>query len=214
MIVLLFLESTDILFAVDSVPAVFAVTREPFIMYTSNVFAILGLRALYFLLAGALDRFYALKYGLAAVLVFVGLKMVWLDHVSGGRFPIGVSLVVIAGVITTAILFSLVFPKAAGQGVLRWNASHKWIILHLAGAVCLLLSVAGLLFAAGPARKLFPLAALSQVPDEFLYQSAGCYAFCGALLVRAAAVQKRQQLSQTGREVVPKRPEVSGFQSR
>jgi hypothetical protein len=117
-------------------------------------------------------------------------------------------------VITTAILFSLVFPKAAGQGVLRWNASHKWIILRLAGAACLLLSVAGLLFAAGPACTLAPLAVLSQVPDEFLYQSAGCYAFCGALLVRASAVQKRQRLSQTGLEVVPKRPEDSGFHSR
>ena len=99
MVVLLFLETTDLLFAVDSVPAVFGVTREPFVVYTSNVFAVLGLRAMFFLLAGAMDRFHVLKHGLALVLVFVGLKMVWLDHLFGGRFPIGVSLGIISAVI-------------------------------------------------------------------------------------------------------------------
>jgi tellurite resistance protein TerC len=77
-ITLLFVEMTDIIFAVDSVPAIFALTREPLIVFTSNIFAILGLRAMYFMLAGAVDKFYMLKYGLAVVLVFVGLKMVWL----------------------------------------------------------------------------------------------------------------------------------------
>lgn len=89
MMVLLFLEATDIMFAVDAVPAVLAVTREPFIVYTSNVFAILGLRAMYFLLAGALDRFHALEYGLGVVLVFVGIKMVWLDRLFGASSPSG-----------------------------------------------------------------------------------------------------------------------------
>ena len=111
LIVLLLLETTYILFAVDSVPAVFGVTKEPLIVYTSNVFAILGLRALYFLLAGAMDTFHILKYGLAFVLVFVGLKMAWLDDLAGGRFPIGISLGVIAAAIGLSIVLSLAFPK-------------------------------------------------------------------------------------------------------
>jgi tellurite resistance protein TerC len=110
LIVLLLLETTDIMFAVDSVPAVFAVTRDPFIVYTSNVFAILGLRSMYFLLAGAMDRFHLLRYGLAAVLVFVGLKMTWLDHSFGGKFPIGISLAIIAVAIGLSIGLSLLFP--------------------------------------------------------------------------------------------------------
>jgi tellurite resistance protein TerC len=119
--VVLLLETTDIMFAVDSVPAVFAVTREPLIVYTSNVFAILGLRSLYFLLSGAIDRFHLLRYGLAAVLVFVGLKMTWLDHLFGGRFPIGISLGIIGVVIAAAIALSLVFPKRG-----RVPTGHPW----------------------------------------------------------------------------------------
>ena len=111
MIVLLVLETTDIVFAVDSVPAVFAVTKEPLVVYTSNVFAILGLRSMYFLLAGAMDRFHILKYGLAFVLVFVGLKMALLDDLFGGRFPIGVSLAVICAAIGISIALSQIFPK-------------------------------------------------------------------------------------------------------
>ncbi len=82
-LVLLVIESTDVLFAVDSVPAIFGVTKDPFIVFTSNIFAILGLRALYFLLAGVMDMFRYLNYGLAAVLTFVGLKMIaeyWLPR--------------------------------------------------------------------------------------------------------------------------------------
>lgn len=105
--VLLLLETTDVMFAVDSVPAVFAVTREPLIVYTSNIFAILGLRSMYFLLSGAMDRFHMLRYGLAVVLVFVGLKMTWLDHQFGGRFPIGISLGIIGAVIAASIVLSL-----------------------------------------------------------------------------------------------------------
>ena len=111
LIALLFLEATDIVFAVDSVPAIFALTREPLIVFTSNIFAILGLRALYFLLAGAVDRFHMLKYGLALVLVFVGLKMVWLNHLFGGKFPISISLGIILGVIAVSVAASLLFPK-------------------------------------------------------------------------------------------------------
>jgi tellurite resistance protein TerC len=111
LIVLLALETTDILFAVDSVPAVFGVTKEPLVVYTSNVFAILGLRAMYFLLAGAMDTFHVLKYGLAFVLVFVGVKMSVLDSLWGGKFPIGISLAVIVAAIGTSVALSILFPK-------------------------------------------------------------------------------------------------------
>lgn len=95
-IALAFLEMTDIVFAVDSVPAIFALTEEPFIVFTSNIFAILGLRAMYFMLAGVMDRFEYLKYGLALVLIFVGMKMAFLNDAFGGKFPIGWSLAIIA----------------------------------------------------------------------------------------------------------------------
>lgn len=109
-IALLFLEATDIIFAVDSVPAIFAVTKEPFIVFTSNIFAILGLRSLYFMLAGVLDKFHLLQYGLAIVLVFVGLKMIWLNDLFDGKFPISYSLGFILSIISASIIFSLIFP--------------------------------------------------------------------------------------------------------
>jgi len=102
--VLVVVETTDVLFAVDSIPAIFAVTDEPFLVFTSNAFAILGLRALYFLLADMIDRFAYLKLGLAAVLVFVGAKMVLTDVY---KVPIGVSLLVIATLIGVSVLVSL-----------------------------------------------------------------------------------------------------------
>jgi tellurite resistance protein TerC len=110
-IALLFLELTDIIFAVDSVPAIFALTNEPMIVFTSNIFAILGLRAMYFMLAGAIDKFHLLKYGLAFVLVFVGLKMVWLNDFFGGKFPITWSLGIILGTILLSVVISLIFPS-------------------------------------------------------------------------------------------------------
>ncbi len=110
-IALLFLEMTDIVFAVDSVPAIFGLTREPLVVFTSNIFAILGLRNLYFLLAGAVDKFHMLKYGLGLVLIFVGLKMVWLNRLFGGHFPIGISLGIIIGTIAASIVASLMFPR-------------------------------------------------------------------------------------------------------
>ncbi|MBK8833209.1 MAG: TerC family protein [Saprospiraceae bacterium] len=108
---LIFLELSDIIFAVDSVPAIFALTKEPLIVFTSNVFAILGLRSMYFMLAGVIDKFIFIKYGLALVLVFVGLKMVWLNEAFGGKFPITWSLCIIAGIIGLSILISLVLGK-------------------------------------------------------------------------------------------------------
>jgi tellurite resistance protein TerC len=115
LLALLFIEFTDIIFAIDSVPAIFALTREPLIVFTSNVFAILGLRALYFLLAGAMESFHMLKYGLAVVLIFVGLKMAWLNELFGGKFPIRISLGVIFGIIAVSIVLSLMFPKRGTQ---------------------------------------------------------------------------------------------------
>lgn len=102
--VLVLVETTDIVFAVDSIPAIFAVTQEPFLVFTSNAFAILGLRALYFLLADLIDRFIYLKAGLAAILVFVGAKMLLLDLY---KIPIAVSLGVIAACLTVAVTASL-----------------------------------------------------------------------------------------------------------
>lgn len=108
---LVFLELSDIIFAVDSVPAIFALTKEPLIVFTSNIFAILGLRSMYFMLAGVMDRFAYIKYGLASVLVFVGLKMVWLNEAFGGKFPIKWSLSIIAFLIGSSILISLIIDK-------------------------------------------------------------------------------------------------------
>lgn len=108
---LVLVEFSDIVFAVDSVPAIFAITREPFIVLTSNVFAILGLRSLFFLLAGCVDKFHYLKFGLGTVLVFVGLKMVWLNNAFGGKFPISWSLAIVSLCIGGSILASLMFPR-------------------------------------------------------------------------------------------------------
>jgi tellurite resistance protein TerC len=105
---LVLVEATDVIFALDSIPAIFAVTNDPFIVFTSNIFAILGLRSLFFLLAGVVDKFRYLKVGLAVVLVFVGLKMALVDLY---KVPPQVSLVVIAAVLTGSILASLWVSK-------------------------------------------------------------------------------------------------------
>lgn len=120
-IVLVFIEMTDIVFAVDSIPAIFGITRDPFIVLTSNVFAILGLRALYFLLAGVMDRFHLLKYGLAVILGFVGVKMLLemgvpdidlFGSAAGFHYgiPIWLSLSFIVTVLALAAYISLKFP--------------------------------------------------------------------------------------------------------
>ena len=108
-VVLALVETTDLIFAVDSIPAIFAVTQDPFIVYSSNVFAILGLRALYFLLAGVIDRFHYLKVGLSAVLVFVGAKMLVADVY---KIPIGLSLGVIALMLAASTAASLIWPRS------------------------------------------------------------------------------------------------------
>jgi tellurite resistance protein TerC len=106
-VVLVVVESTDVVFAVDSIPAIFAITLDPFIVYTSNVFAILGLRALYFAIAGLMDIFYYLKYGLAAILSFVGVKMLLSGYY---KIPDLVALGIIALLLTVSILASLIWP--------------------------------------------------------------------------------------------------------
>ncbi len=117
---LVFVEFSDIIFAIDSVPAIFAITDEPLIVFTSNVFAILGFRSLYFLLAQMADRFCYLKYGLGLVLVFVGLKMAWLNAAFGGKFPVTWSLGIIAVLIGTSMAASLLRrqqpPATPGNG--------------------------------------------------------------------------------------------------
>lgn len=109
-VVLMLVETTDVVFALDSIPAIFGVTRNPFLVYTSNVFAILGLRSMYFVLASVIGKFHLLKYGLSVVLAFVGVKMLLSE-----KFPIGigVSLGVVAGVLITSVLLSLVIKPSA-----------------------------------------------------------------------------------------------------
>jgi tellurite resistance protein TerC len=113
LLVLVVIEITDLIFAVDSIPAIFAVTSDPFIVYTSNIFAILGLRSLYFLLAGVMSQFHYLKVGLALVLVFVGIKMSLVDIY---KIPIGLSLGVIATLIGGAIVASWLRPRPQPEG--------------------------------------------------------------------------------------------------
>ncbi len=106
-VVLVLVETTDVVFALDSIPAVFGVTQDPFLVYTSNVFAVLGLRSMYFVLAGLIGKFHLLKYGLATVLAFVGAKMLLSEVVA---IPIGLALGVVAGVLAISVLLSLVVP--------------------------------------------------------------------------------------------------------
>jgi len=108
LLVLVMVETTDLVFALDSIPAILAITRDTFIVYTSNVFAILGLRALYFALAGIMQMFHYLSYGLAAILVFVGVKMMIMDFY---KLPIGISLGVVAGILTISVIASLLHPR-------------------------------------------------------------------------------------------------------
>ena len=110
--VLLALETTDILFAIDSIPAVLAISQDPFIVYTSNVFAILGLRSLFFAISGLMRLFHLLHYGLAAILSFVGVKMMIADFF---HVPVGISLLIIASILIASIISSVVWPEK-GEG--------------------------------------------------------------------------------------------------
>lgn len=109
LLVLVMIGVTDVIFAVDSIPAIFAITGDPFIVMTSNIFAILGLRAMYFMLAGAAERFYLLSYGLAAILVFIGSKMLLVDFF---KIPVFVSLGVVLAILAATMLLSVLVPPA------------------------------------------------------------------------------------------------------
>jgi tellurite resistance protein TerC len=117
-VVLLVVETTDILFATDSIPAILAISRDTFIVYTSNVFAILGLRSLYFALAGLMKLFHYLNYGLSVVLMFIGAKMLLPERY---HVPTWVALVVVAGVLAISVLASVLFPKKEGSGSVLKN---------------------------------------------------------------------------------------------
>jgi tellurite resistance protein TerC len=115
LLVLVIVEVTDLVFAVDSIPAIFAVTTDRFILYTSNVFAILGLRSLFFLLAGVVEKFHYLKTGLAIVLTFIGAKM--LVVAAGIHIPIGISLGIVAVVLLSSVAASLIWPRHAERDI-------------------------------------------------------------------------------------------------
>jgi tellurite resistance protein TerC len=176
-VVLLTVESTDLVFAVDSVPAIFAVTDDPFIVYTSNVFAILGLRALYFLLAGIMDLFCYLRHGLGFVLGFVGIKMMLADVY---EIPIGVSLGMVAGILGLSIAASLLVPQKSTDisvvskrgvttGLLRkwlgkahWQLSMQpgqvWLWSSIVAAVGLVILAAAVSIRSGPSAQRAALA--------------------------------------------------------
>ena len=111
-IVLILIEFSDVIFAFDSIPAILAITRDPFIVWTSNVFAILGLRALYFVLAQMVSRFHLLKYGVALILIFIGAKMVLMPWI---HMPVTISLIIIGTIITVFIMLSLATTRKTGS---------------------------------------------------------------------------------------------------
>lgn len=130
LVVLLVVESTDVVFAVDSIPAIFGITKDPFIVFTSNIFAILGLRSLYFLLAGVIDKFHYLQTGLSIVLGFIGIKML-IESISSYlmehalHLPIHWSLLFIALVLGGSVVASLMFPKQAVEQTTAGHASTE-----------------------------------------------------------------------------------------
>lgn len=110
-LVLLIIEGTDLIFAVDSIPAIFSVTKDPYVVFFSNIFAIIGLRSMFFMLAGIVDKFRFLKVGLAALLTFIGLKMIFHHQLDDWGFSTTHSLLIIVGILGISILFSLLFPE-------------------------------------------------------------------------------------------------------
>ena len=176
LLVLLVVESSDLLFAVDSIPAIFAVTRDPFIVFTSNIFAILGLRSLYFVLAGVLDKFRYLKTSLVFLLAFVGVKMLLAHHY---EIPTLVSLGIISGILTVGVLASIVAGHRDSAALvsplaeeLEDLAQYSWkqarrIIVLLLGASVLVVGIA-MVVLPGPAVVVIP-AGLAILGTEFLW---------------------------------------------
>ena len=124
-LVLLIIEGTDLIFAVDSIPAIFSVTKDPYIVFFSNIFAIIGLRSMFFLLAGIIDKFRFLKIGLAVLLTFIGLKMLFHHYLEEWGFSTTHSLLIIVGILGASILFSLVFPERKKDRKLKYNPENQ-----------------------------------------------------------------------------------------
>ena len=178
-LVLLVVETSDVLFAVDSIPAIFAVTRDPFLVFTSNVFAILGLRSLYFALAAVLDKFRYLKMSLVFVLAYVGVKMILAHH---HPIPTWVSLAVITGILLVGILASIVgakrdtaplaspladeLPDLADLAELTWKSAKRIVIL-VVGMTVVLAGVA-MIVLPGPAIVVIP-AGIAILATEFAW---------------------------------------------
>ncbi len=124
-LVLLIIEATDLIFAVDSIPAIFSVTKDPYIVFFSNIFAIIGLRSMFFLLAGIIDKFRFLKIGLAALLTFIGLKMLFHLYLDQFGFTTTDSLLIIIGILGISIFFSLIFPESKKDRKLKFDPENE-----------------------------------------------------------------------------------------
>lgn len=176
LLVLLVVESTDVLFAVDSIPAIFAITRDPFIVFTSNVFAMLGLRSLYFVLAGVMDRFRYLKTSLVFLLAFVGVKMLLVHHypiptlvslgIISGILSVGVLASILAGHRDTAALASPLADELEDLAEYSWKQARRMVIVLL-GASILIIGIA-MIVLPGPAILVIP-AGLALLGTEFLW---------------------------------------------
>lgn len=123
-LVLLIIEATDLIFAVDSIPAIFSVTKDPYVVFFSNIFAIIGLRSMFFLLAGIIDKFRFLKVGLAALLTFIGLKMLFHHYLDDIGFSTTHSLIIIVGILGLSIMLSLIFPERKKNRKLKYDPKN------------------------------------------------------------------------------------------
>ncbi len=129
-LVLLIIEATDLIFAVDSIPAIFSVTKDAYIVFFSNIFAIIGLRSMFFLLAGIIDKFRFLKVGLAILLTFIGLKMIFHNFLDEWGFSTTHSLIVIVGILGSSIMFSLLFPVRVKDRKLKYDSEKDDHLRH------------------------------------------------------------------------------------
>lgn len=129
-LVLLIIEATDLIFAVDSIPAIFSVTKDPYVVFFSNIFAIIGLRSMFFVLAGIIDKFRFLKIGLALLLTFIGLKMLFHNYLENWGFSTTHSLFVIVGILGGSIFFSIIFPERKKDRKLKYNPDSDDNIRH------------------------------------------------------------------------------------
>lgn len=129
-LVLLIIEATDLIFAVDSIPAIFSVTKDPYIVFFSNIFAIIGLRSMFFLLAGIIDKFRFLKVGLSVLLTFIGLKMLFHHYLENWGFSTTHSLIIIVSILALSILFSLMFPLVKKERKLKFDPENDEHLRH------------------------------------------------------------------------------------